>query len=376
VDDKIKILIVSVLKPADDVRSYHKIGKSLAQTNKYEVNIIGFDSKMKAKEKNISLHPIFKFKRNSISRLFAPIKVLRKYIELKPKLIIVNTPELLSVMMILKILFGTKIIYDVQENYQLNVKYSTLYSAIKKRLISTYLSTIENLSKYFTSGYLLAEEVYEKQLEFIDNQNYITVLNKSILPVKTEYKPIHIIPNHPINLVISGTLGREYGILEGIEYCKYLNKNSYNVTLDIIGYSADNQYLEKIQNSIKNLSFINDRIENKPVPQQDIIEVIKKADMALLPYQINPNLKDRFPTKIYDYIALGIPMIIPKNANWANFLSKYPASASIDFNSRDKNELKDQLDKKSFYVQAPGKEIQWVIEEKKLVNFIEKILTK
>lgn len=66
-DDKIKILIASVLKPADDVRSYSKIGQSLAQTNKYEVNIIGFDSKRKMRPKIFSYIPSLNSKEIQLS---------------------------------------------------------------------------------------------------------------------------------------------------------------------------------------------------------------------------------------------------------------------------------------------------------------------
>jgi hypothetical protein len=230
VDDKIKILIASVLKPADDVRSCYKIGQSLAQTNKYEVNIIGFESKKKAQSQNIFLHPTFNFKRNSLKRLFAPFVILKKCLKLKPQFIIVNTPELLSVMFLIKILFGTKIIYDIQENYRLNIKYSKVYSVLKKPLALLYIKFIEGLSKYFLDGYILAEEIYEKQLYFINKKPSIKLLNKSTLPIKKGLKPIHFSKEQSLRLICSGTIGREYGTLDAIKFCKKLIKTNNKIT--------------------------------------------------------------------------------------------------------------------------------------------------
>ncbi|PTB91175.1 hypothetical protein C9994_16025, partial [Marivirga lumbricoides] len=180
-DTKIKILIASVLKPVDDVRAYQKIGRSLAQTNKYDVNIIGFNSKMINKAENISFHPIFNFKRNSISRIKASWKYYKAYIKVKPKLIIVSSPELLIVNYIIRILFGTKILYDVQENYRLNLKYSHAYSSKIKPILSLGIKSIEWMSRYFVSGYLLAEEVYVRQLPFLKNRPYEFIFNKTAI---------------------------------------------------------------------------------------------------------------------------------------------------------------------------------------------------
>ena len=38
-------LIASILKPVDDTRLYEKLGKTIGQTTKYRVNIIGFVTK-------------------------------------------------------------------------------------------------------------------------------------------------------------------------------------------------------------------------------------------------------------------------------------------------------------------------------------------
>ncbi len=56
-----KLVIASVLKPVTDTRMYEKIGRSIGQTKKYEVNIIGFYRKNLPVELNIKFNPIFNF---------------------------------------------------------------------------------------------------------------------------------------------------------------------------------------------------------------------------------------------------------------------------------------------------------------------------
>jgi glycosyltransferase involved in cell wall biosynthesis len=376
VDDKIKILIASVLKPADDVRSCYKIGHSLAQTNKYEVNIIGFNSKKKAKHQNIFLYPIFNFKRNSFKRLFAPFSILKIYLQLKPKLIIVNAPELLWVIFLIKIIFGTQIIYDIRENYQFNIKQNQIYKGFKKSLAAFYIWINESLSQYFIDGYFLAEEIYENQLKFISKKPYIKLLNKSTLPQKEKGKSINYSKNQSIKFIYTGTIGREYGTIEAIDFCKKLHEKNPNITLTIIGYSPDNEYLKLIKLALSKVKYIELKTTEEPIPQSDIIIEIKDSDVAILPYQLNPNISGRFPTKIYDYLALEIPMIIPPHPKWKAFLDQFQAGYSVDFIKPDIDGFNKSFFTKNFYIKAPGDEIQWRGQEDKLLDFIDKILSK
>ncbi|SMG16347.1 Glycosyltransferase involved in cell wall bisynthesis [Marivirga sericea] len=374
-DDKIKVLIASVLKPADDVRSCYKIGQSLAQTNKYEVNIIGFESKKKVENENIFLYPIFKFQRNSFKRLYAPVKVFKKYLKLKPQLIIINTPELLWVMFLIKILFGTKIIYDVQENYQFNISQNQIYRGLPKYLFKYYIKITESLSRYFVEGFLLAEEVYEQQLSFIHHKPYIKLLNKSILSIKQEIEPLTLSKNNPLKFIYSGTIGAEYGTLDAIELCKKIHYFNSKITLIIIGYSADSKYLKIIEKAVNKVAYIKLITNNKPIAQSAIIQEIKNSDVALLPYRLNPNLAGRFPTKIYDYLALHIPMIIPPHPEWKSYLHQYSAGLTVDFNTPDVERLQKELHNSSFFVNRPKEEILWKSQESELLHFVEKILS-
>ncbi|ADR20691.1 hypothetical protein MATR_16840 [Marivirga tractuosa] len=375
-DDKIKILIASVLKPADDVRSYSKIGQSLAQTNKYEVNIIGFDSKKKDETKNIFLYPIFKFKRNSIKRLFAPLYVIKKYLQLKPELIIVNTPELLWVIYLIKILFGTKIIYDIPENYQFNVKQNHIYRGVIKSITLLYLHVTEYLTKYFTEGFFVAEEIYVTQLKFIHKRPFIMLLNKSVIPHEEKFNSINFTSKQSLKFIYSGTIGEEYGTIEAIDFCKKLHSSNPNITLTIIGYSSDNQYLESIQNKINQIEFIQLITEDKPIPQAQIINEIKNSDIALLPYQLNPNISGRFPTKIYDYLALGIPMIIPPHTHWKAYLDQYHAGLCLNYINPDIEKFIRELPTVTFYKTYPKEEIRWKSQEQTMLTFVENIVSK
>ena len=171
------IAIISVLKPVDDTRNYEKVAASISNTNKYDVNIIGFSAKRIPENTNITFHPIFSFNRTSFKRLGASVSVWKKLLKLKPELIIVTAVELLIVSILYKILFGVKIIYDIQENYFRNIVYTDAFSSLIKYPIALLVRFNELVSSVFVSRFFLAEKIYRDQLRFAAS-NSVTIENK------------------------------------------------------------------------------------------------------------------------------------------------------------------------------------------------------
>ncbi|MFT6034949.1 MAG: hypothetical protein ACI9XJ_000517 [Marivirga sp.] len=376
-DSKIKIIIASLLKPIDDTRAFEKIGRSLAQTNKYDVNIIGFESKKTPVETNIFFQPIYNANRNHLLRLFAPLKLFRICYQVKPKLLIVNTPELLLVSYVNKIIFGTKIIYDVMENYQMNLTSDTIYPKWQKPILHFYLRLVQGLSRYFVSHYFLAERIYAEQLTFLKKDSYTIIENKAIRARK--HAPIletgkSLKSRKELSFIISGTLGKTYGTLAGIQFFKAISHHLPNANLHIIGYSADLTYkktLIGICNSSKNIQLT---IAEHPIEHKLILDAIQEADIALLPYEINDNLRHRIPTKFYEYAASQLPLIIPENKPWLKFIDKYNAGITVNFDQSVDYQLSQKIINTSYYKAANLFDIYWNTEEKKLLKVIDTLI--
>jgi hypothetical protein len=127
-----KVVFASMLKPVDDVRTYHKLAKSLLSTGKYEIFIIGFPSKQPVIDPDIKFLPLPLFKRLSPVRLLLHQRIAKMIANLKPDLVIVNTHELLPAAVRLKRQTGFKLIYDVRENYSENLRLSGLPSFVAR----------------------------------------------------------------------------------------------------------------------------------------------------------------------------------------------------------------------------------------------------
>ncbi|MEM6525982.1 MAG: glycosyltransferase [Bacteroidota bacterium] len=364
-----KVVLASVLKPVDDSRTYEKIGYSLSQTKKYEVNIIGFEAKnITLVLPNINLYPAFNFNRLSVRRVIAPFTCLKYYLNSRPDVIIFNTHELILVSVLYKLLFGTRLCYDVRENYYRNIKYGKGFPSVFRGLLAGYVRAKEYLSRSWIDHYFIAEENYEKE--------FIFTLKKSTV-IQNKFHNIHGVSKVKkrgyTNLIFSGTLGETTGIFQAIDLAKSLHKIEPNIQLKIMGRAAQKSTLTKIKKEIENYSWISLIGGDILVNHSLIIEAISKADLGLICYPKNKSTEGSIPTKLYEYLALELPILLEHNPSWEQVCSPYSASVNINFTNFNPQDLWQEINRHEFYISRPGPEVEWPSEAEKLIHILNTI---
>ena len=369
---KTKIAFASILKPVDETRMYEKMGLSLDQTNKYEINIIGFSTKNVLIPKAVTWYPIYNRSRMSIKRLSAPLKCFKTLIKVKPQVIIFNTPELLIVICLYKILFGGKIIYDILENYKKNILYTNTYPGLIRPVLAQLIRGLEWVSRPFVDHYFLAEKSYAGELGFVRNKSTI-IENKFKGQGRKSLKTN--IDHENITLIYSGTIAENYGIFEAIHVAEKLHELRKNTCLTIIGYCAKQGLLRKVKQHIKDKPYIRLIGGDKPVPHTQILEAIENANVGLVPYRANKSTDNCMPTKIYEYMAHRLPMLLQNNPYWVNFCQPHQACIPIDFSSFDCGLVLDTYDATAFYSTGKPMDIYWEQEESKLLKVLDDLVT-
>ncbi len=365
---KTKVVISSILKPVYDARNYKKIAISLAKSGNYEVYVSGYPQEVENPDPKVTILPLPRFKRLGISRFFQPMKTLGIWIKVKPELIIVNTFELLAVSLLYKILFGTKIIYDIQENYYRNLTASESYPTPVKHILAAFVRGIELTSPLFVSGFLLAEKCYRKELGFLRNPVQV-IENKYVGKIVDKKKSAH--PS-TLRLVYTGTIASEYGIFEAIHLSQELRQYFPQLTLVIAGHCPNGSTWKKLLEITNSLTYINIIGGEELIPHNQIIKEITEADFALLPYKFPSYYSDRIPTRIFECLCLKIPMICRENPAWTHLFQAYDAFLFSDFDKINPLFL-ELLTNKKFYTKGERMEASWETEEQKLIGFVQGI---
>jgi hypothetical protein len=215
---KRRIVLASILKPIDDTRMFEKLGASLAKVQDYEVFVIGYPTTIPQNQDHvIHLLPLNSFKRMSLRRMLAPWQTMKLIRKVKPEVLIVNTHELLMISVVNRIFFGTKIIYDIRENYFRNVMHTNVFPAFVKPFIAGWIRLKEKLFAPAFHAFFLAEKSYANELSFL-NQRHLVLENKTCLPA--DFK--RITDPSKIRLLFSGTLADSTGVFLAIDLAKAL----------------------------------------------------------------------------------------------------------------------------------------------------------
>jgi len=364
---KRRIVIASLLKPIDDTRMFEKMGVTLSETGDYEVFITGYPSSVKPVYPNIHFFALTSFKRISLGRLWAPLRIAQFIYQVKPDILMVNTHDLLIIGILNRIFFGTRIIYDIQENYFRNILYSEGFPKLLRPILASWVRVKEKVTAPFFHWFLLAEKGYENEFKFFKNR-YTIIENKAIIS-----------PGHKISarsgysqLLFSGTLAESTGVFEAIQLAVQLHHLNPSVRLNIIGYCSKVEVLNRIKLVIKDHSFVTLVGGDQLVPHQEIVNCIIKSDFGIISYPNSPHTENSIPTKLYEYFSYQLPIIIQEHPTWKELVSACHAGISIDFKNINGFDLAEKMKNGPFYTQTP-KDTTWNKEAVKLLDAVKVI---
>lgn len=377
------VVIASVLKPIHDTRLSDKIAYSLAQSfPEAKIHILAHRSSQKPSNSaaQIQRQALFSFARLSYKRIGANFSLFKRLWQIKPNLLIVATMELIPAAVLYKWLRGLQLIYDVQENYQKNILFTGVYPSWMKYPLAGLVRTLELMSRPWIDAYWLAEDCYQTELPFPASRSWI---------IPNKFKKVQLekwlTPNPPLTVqkghfVYTGTISKPYGIYRAIQLVQALHQLDNQIKLTIVGYCIQKSEWNKIQAQVADKNYIQWIGGEEPVPHEEIIQAMLKAEIVLMPYYINRSVENRIPTKFYECLALRRPMLIQENPAWQGFFNQYTFTSALftDFDNLHQIEsLHARIRMTKFYAPATTlKNIYWEEEEKKLSESIRQIFTK
>lgn len=372
-----RILLASLLKPINDTRLYEKLAMSVSKLPAVQVHICAFAAPIPDQAAaNIRFHPVFDFKRLSTARFTAQAAYYRVLNKIKPHLIIVSTHELLLASLLYKARHRAKVIYDIQENYALNLRAQHNYNSWLKHLLAFGVRGIEQACATGIDHFLLAERSYADELPFLRGR-YTFVENKykAVSAIPAIARSVTIPEHGPLQLLYSGTIAEEYGIWEAIDLARQVYLLRPETRLTIIGYCANAHTWQKLRQAVLQNPFIQLIGGDRLVPHSLILERIQQSQVGLLPYRPNASTFRCIPTKLHEYMAHAMPILIQQNPAWQGIVQEAEAGLSVNFSDVHVSDLYNKLLSTSYYSKGIPADIYWQSEEEKLLRAVKPLLS-
>lgn len=359
------IALASTLKPIDDTRMYEKFAHTLS--SKYDqVHVIGRRASIPASHRpNISFHPLGNIEKGRMSS-WRKVKPLLHRIH--PDIVIIHTVELLPIALRYCLARRIPLYYDVQENYARNFWYQRVYPLHIRLVLAPAVRLLEWLTSPLIKGYFLAESCYAEELAFTQSKSVI-LENRAALPPSLSPQPITtpIRLQPSIKMLYMGTISEVYGIRDAIKWCAKAQE-FMPLTLTVVGYCGTKDLRDWLYEQEKRYYWLELEGIDRLVPHQRILQAIQAHDLVLLPYRPNASTNRCIPTKLYECLLLGKPMLIQNNELWAEKTAPYRAAAFTNFADSPTLELIEQLTNQDFYPQGPSPYAYW--EGERLLKWI------
>jgi len=368
---------MSCLHSYQDVRVAVKQAASLAKIYDVELHAVG-DFKF-VKTNNVKLFGLPKYQK-LYQRPINWSRLLVRALRAKASIYHFHDPELIPLGLILRIL-GRKVIYDVHEDYVDAILHKTWLPRWSRKLISNAFNFMEKKCAAFFNAVVLAELGYRNSFKKVrTRQEYI--LNYPLATVNNIERPLT--NRKPINLIYAGTISDIRGAVEMVEALHILHNEACNVHLYLVGPINQPTLQVRLDELIKKYG-LQDRITMTGfIPHAQVYDYYRQADIGLgLLYPVDNHLKS-LVTKIFEYMAVSLPMVISDFPHWKQLLIKL--QAGLTANPLDPEDIAAQI---KYLInhpeirasmgqagrQAYEENFNWSTEEKKLLGLYEKLLS-
>lgn len=305
--------------------------------------------------------------RLSFGRLLAPWRVLIHTLKVQPTVFIFNTHELLLPALLVKILCNAAVVYDVRENYYRNILHTNVYHWLLRGPLAFWIRFKEKVLAPAIDHFFLAEAGYDHEFRF--HRGGWTVL---------ENKPAFTTPvpsrQHAgvIKLLFSGTLAESTGVFAAIRFAKELHKLDPGISLVIAGHAHQPEVRKRIQEEVKGAFYIRLIGGDAPLPHATIMQEILAADFGILSYPRSKHIVNSRPTKLFEYLATGLPIILEGWWPWVQEFAVHDAFIKTDFRAVPSPGIIQQLRfRRNNLIPVAG--MTWETEEGKFLQAIERL---
>jgi glycosyltransferase involved in cell wall biosynthesis len=364
--DNYKIFIGTSVHRWNDNRIFHKEAVSLAKKFNVELHAPADFDKKNINGVNIIGLPTWEKETDR--------KLIRKQLWLRLKnnnsdIFIFHDPELIWIGIKASIVLKIKVVYDIHENTIQSIIRKKWLNPIAKLIAIIGYSFLQQISKLFFDHYFLAENSYRNFIK----KNSTVIYN---YPLKVDYDHQS---TKEFDLVYLGDITEDRGALIMVKILSILKRKLPKINLALIGKvppilkdDLANAIVEyRLKNNIKLFGYMN---------YYEAMQIVCKSKVGLCLLKPIKNYIDSYPTKLFDYLQVGVPCICSNFPLYQKLIDKYDAGISVDpldiegvataiYGLLDDPDKYNNLSKNGII--ALNNDYNWSTQENKLFNLVQ-----
>jgi glycosyltransferase involved in cell wall biosynthesis len=366
----VSVMHVSTAHPAFDIRIYHKQCRSLAKAG-YRVGLIVPHEKDEERA-GVRLYALKKRSNRLARMIMGDLSASVRALASNARVFHLHDPELLPVGLLLK-LCGKRVIYDVHEDLPRQVLEKDWIHPRLRSLIAKMIETFENFSARCFDAVVAATPHIAARFASI-NSNTVTINN---VPSLQEMGDCAYSTEKESAVCYIGAISLSRGLLEMIG-----SMESCNATLHLAGILSPPELLQQIQAAAAR----GVRVEYHGVlDREGVIQLLRRCSVGLVCFHRAPNHLLSQPTKLFEYMSSGIPVVASNFDYWRGIVEQNHCGICVDpLVPTEIGRAIDHLLSNSSEARQMGingrklveKCYSWEREEKKLLHLYEQLSSR
>jgi glycosyltransferase involved in cell wall biosynthesis len=267
--------------------------------------------------------------RSRTARLLTCLQLLRQALRLRCDVYHLHDPELLPLAALLKLATGAAIVFDVHEDVRRQIRNKYWIPAALRSPLARAYGVAERLCLLWVDRVVVAEDSYTSLYgtrQPVPIRNYPTL---GVLAKVARWEGPRAYSGRP-ELVYCGTIARIRGALEMIEAVHLLAGKFPRVHLHLIGACFPEVLEQEIAARVRAHGLEAQVTMHGRMPLDRAMEVVSQCDIGLAILHPDPNYLHSLPTKMFEYMALRLPVIVSNFGLWRGIVDGTGAGVTVD----------------------------------------------
>jgi glycosyltransferase involved in cell wall biosynthesis len=311
-----KISIITSIHPDFDKRIY-RMAKSVADAG-YQVELICPWNVKEGIKEGIYYKP-FKGEVKLRKRLGNYRKIWKLLISSSSDLFHFHDLDLVPLMAFFALTKRKDVIYDIHENYSVEMKEREYIPALLRPIVSFGVKWIEYIGALIIKNLVIVVDSQEKQ--FSKRQfNVIKVRNFATLGILED--KLDNYSTREDSVIFIGAQTEANGSLLFLQVANEVINKKPDVKFYCIDYFSDSNFKKEFFSKINEYGLSDSIVILPPVKSYEIMKYINLATIALSPSLNLPSKMLGLPTKTFEYMAGGLPIVSNNHPYPIKFIQK------------------------------------------------------